>query len=274
MSPTLYTFGGSVWSAAPELAVAELYLADAIATKTINLVNGENFDPAFIDINPSATLPTLTAGGKTYQSTADVISYLVAHAPKPLSTPASHKAIIDQVHEDQYDPNFALLLVRDESERATKAAALPKTFVENRQNALLKHSQDPANSRHAAFYNEKLAGNGALLDIYTGANKDPADFYAQSQAHFDSLKTYLYTVLPTVLPAEGFIAGATPGEADFHIAAWLTRIAATSGAISAADATESLEKNFGAPLPESVRSYARAWIARDSWKKVYAEGLH
>ncbi|KAK0246057.1 hypothetical protein EDD85DRAFT_783775 [Armillaria nabsnona] len=140
MSPTLYTYGGSVWSAAPELAIAELYPADAIATKTINLVNGENFDPAFIDINPSATLPTLTAGGKTYKSTADVISYLVAHAPKPLSTPASHKAIIEKVHEDQYDPNFALLLVRDESERVAKAAALPKTFVENRASFLFPNN--------------------------------------------------------------------------------------------------------------------------------------
>ncbi|KAK0505865.1 hypothetical protein EDD18DRAFT_1342217 [Armillaria luteobubalina] len=265
MSPTLYTFGGSVWSAAPELAIAELYPSDAIATKTINLVNGENFDPSFIDINPS---------GKAYKSTTDVISYLVAHAPKPLSTPSSHKAIIETVHEDQYDPNFALLLVRDESERAAKAGALPKTFVENRQNALLKHSQDPANSRHASFYSAKLAGNGALLDIYTGTNKDPAAFYAQSQAHFDSLKTYLYTVLPTVLPAQGFIAGATPGEADFHVAAWLTRIATTSGATGAADVVESLEKSFGAPLPESVKRYTQAWIARDSWKKVYAGGLH
>ncbi|PBK73584.1 hypothetical protein ARMSODRAFT_952670 [Armillaria solidipes] len=274
MSPTLYTFGGSVWSAAPELAIAELYPTNAIATKTVNLVNGENFDPSFIDVNPSATLPTLTADGKSYQNTTDVISYLVANAPKPLSTPTSHKTIIQQVHEDQYDPNFALLLVRDDAELVAKADALPKTFVENRQAALVKHSQDPANSRHAAFYAEKLAGNGALLDIYTGTNKDPSSFYAQSQEHFANLKSYLHTILPSVLPADGFIAGVTPGEADFHVAAWFTRISATSGATNAGDALVALETSFGEPLPEVVRKYARAWIVRDSWKKVYAEGLH
>ncbi|KAK0195090.1 hypothetical protein F5146DRAFT_1109461 [Armillaria mellea] len=263
MSPTLYTFGGSVWSAAPELAIAELYPTNAIATKTVNLVNGENFDPSFIDINPSATLPTLTTDGKSYQNTTDVISYLVANAPTPLSTPTSHKAIIQQVHEDKYDPNFALLLVRDDAELVAKAGALPKTFAENCQAALVKHSQDPANSRHAAFYAEKLAGNGALFDIYTG-----------SQEHFTNLKSYLYTILPSVLPAEGFIAGATPGEADFHVAAWLTRISATSGATNAADALVALVNSFGEPLPEVVKKYARAWIVRDSWKKVYAEGLH
>ncbi|KAK0213148.1 hypothetical protein DFS33DRAFT_1377604 [Desarmillaria ectypa] len=195
-----------------------------------NLVNGENFDPSFIDINPPATLPTLTADGKSYQNTTDVISYLVANVPKPLSTPTSHKTIIQQVHEDQYDPNFALLLVRNDVERVDKASTLPKTFIENRQASL-------------------------------------------SQEHFANLKSHLYTVLPSVLPADGFIAGATPGEADLHVA-WLTRISATSGATSAADALVALEKNFGEILPEVVRKYARAWIVRDSWKKAYAEGLH
>ncbi|KAK0481904.1 hypothetical protein IW261DRAFT_1607150 [Armillaria novae-zelandiae] len=220
MSPTLYTFGGSVWSCSSRARHAtpspQKPSTSSMAKILILLLS---------TINPNATLPTLTAGGKTYKSTTDVISYLVAHAPKPLSTPPSHKAIIEK------------------SERVAKAAALPKTFVENRQSALLKHSQDPANSRHASFYSAKLAGNGALLDIYTGANKDPAAFYAQHISTLSSLQS---------VPASGFIAGATPGEADFHVAAWLTRIAATSGATGAADAGRVVGKELLAPPFQSL----------------------
>lgn len=111
MPATLYTFGASVWGAAAELAVHELGVPD-VEFKQTNLLQGENFEPAFIAKNPNATLPTLEADGKTFTNTTDVVHYLASIAPTPLPEPtAEQKELIRIIHEDQYDPNFALLLV-------------------------------------------------------------------------------------------------------------------------------------------------------------------
>lgn len=112
MPATLYTFSASVWAAAAELAVAELqYLPGAIELKTLNLVEGENFEPTFLDINPNGTLPTLQVDGEVYKNTTDVVRYLASHAPSPLPAPTpEQQELIRIIHDEQYDPNFALLL--------------------------------------------------------------------------------------------------------------------------------------------------------------------
>jgi hypothetical protein len=158
--PTLYTFGASVWAAGLyplnervqcltplrqslnslcETRVfgfqfrvlisrrpysAQLYPEGAIEIKVINLLEGENFDPSFIKLNPNATLPTLEAEGKVYTSTSAVVSYLCKHAPNPVAL--KDESVIELVHEGiawlssdnvyiniakaRFDPNFALLL--------------------------------------------------------------------------------------------------------------------------------------------------------------------
>ena len=102
------------------------YANGAIETRIVNLVEGENFNPEFIKIvsfatiglwskyskllqNPHATLPTLVADGKVYKSTVEVVNYLLDNAPKPAGK-ASGTDLIEQVHRDDIDPNFALLL--------------------------------------------------------------------------------------------------------------------------------------------------------------------
>lgn len=57
--------------------------------------------------NPNATLPTIAVGDETHISTAEVTSYLLKHAPKPTKSGTS---LIAKIHEDKYDPNFALFL--------------------------------------------------------------------------------------------------------------------------------------------------------------------
>ncbi|KAF9044887.1 hypothetical protein BDZ89DRAFT_1099705 [Hymenopellis radicata] len=238
MPATLYTFSASIWGAAAELAVAQLgYPAGAVEVKTINLVEGQNFEPSFLDKNINGTLPTLDVDGEVYKNTTDVL--------------------IRVIHEEQYDPNFALLLVRNPEELAAKAAAIPKLFVAGRQATLNRLVADPAAAKYADFYKAKLEGNGFLLN-----------FFEVSQAHFEKLRALIYEILPKQLQAEN-------GEADFHVVAWLTRIAATSGGTSAGDAVEAIEKSFGAPLPPTVKSFFTKWIPRDSWKTVYGTaGLH
>ncbi|KDQ59651.1 hypothetical protein JAAARDRAFT_33221 [Jaapia argillacea MUCL 33604] len=277
---TLYTFNLSVWSAVPELALVELGYTDAdITKKVVNLVEGENFAPAFLKINPKATLPTLqAASGETYTSTATVTKYLITNSPSASSiTPGTD--IIDKVHEDQYDPNFAMLSARSEEELKEKAAGFPALFTRNRQQALTNHSQSPLGQPFKAFYTEKLTGNGGLLAIYE--SKVPVstttDFFAQSQAHWANIKSFIYDILPAALAnTQGpFLGGSKPGEDDFHVGGWLARIVSMiPGAHKGTDGITVLKEEFAGDVPESVVTYWNAWCLRESWEVVYAEGLH
>ncbi|KAJ7627471.1 hypothetical protein FB45DRAFT_1060142, partial [Roridomyces roridus] len=109
MSKKLYTFGYSVWSAAAEIARWDLgYPEDEISLEIVDLFKGENFDPAFLKLNPNGTLPTLVAPGRVYTNSADVISYLVQNPPaeRKSATPG----IIEAIHDDKYEPNLGLLV--------------------------------------------------------------------------------------------------------------------------------------------------------------------
>ena len=70
-------------------------------------MNGANFEPTFLKLNPNGTLPTLAAGPNIYTDTKSVVSYLNSIAPSPV---AKATAFTDLLHEGKYDPNFALLL--------------------------------------------------------------------------------------------------------------------------------------------------------------------
>ncbi|KAF4572745.1 GST N-terminal domain-containing protein [Pleurotus pulmonarius] len=275
-APVLYTFGGSVWAAVPELALRELgYSSETISKQTVNLVLGENFKPDFVKINPNATLPTLEADGKAYTSTTEVTAYLVQNAPKKVK--AGNADFIKEIHEDSIDPNFALLLARNQEELAAKAAGLPGVFLSNRQDTLAKVAASTEGKEFEEFYADKIAGNGGLLDIYRGnaleATKD--GFFQQSQNHFANVGAYILQSLPKRLPEDtAFLGGNIPGEDDFHLGAWLARIAATVGATKSEEGLAALKDAFGAEVPDPVAAYWKAWSSRDSWKDVYGEGLH
>lgn len=143
------------------------------------------------------------------------------------------------------------------------------------QAALEKHSVLPEAEAHKSFYEGKLASNGGLLALFKGeappAAKD--DLFAKSQAHFDNVKSFLYGSLLSYLPESGFIGGDIPGEDDYHLCAWLTRIVASVGGKSKDDSLAAVEKAFGGPVPSKIVSYWGAWTGRSSWTKVYAS-LH
>jgi len=276
-APVFYTFGGSVWAAAPELAIPELgYESGAIDKKVVNLIQGDNFEPSFLKINPHATLPTLSAGGKTYTSTVDVINYLVKNAPNAPKADAvstvNGKDVITRVHEDEIDPNFALFCARNDEELKAKASSPLAGFPVNRQNSLERHSITPGAAAFAEFYKEKLASNGQLAAIYQGTAppEHKQGFYAKSIQHWTNIRNFVLNEFPQYLPGSGFIAGERPGTADFHVGAWLARIVATQGAT---DVT-ALEKELGQPVPEKVVKYFQLWSERSSWTEVYSAGLH
>lgn len=127
-----------------------------------------------------------------------------------------------------------------------------------------------------SFYDEKIAGNGHLLNIYT--HKAPAHvkdgFFGVSNAHWANLRTFIVETLPVYLPESGFIGGEKPGEDDFHVAAWLARIVATLSGAADKDGVQVLEKEVDGPVPAKIVSYWAAWTERQSWKVTYSGGLH
>jgi len=272
--PVFYTFGGSVWAAVPELAIIELgYPEGAIEKKVLNLVEGKNLTPDFLKLNPHATLPTLIADGKVYASTIDVIHYLIAQAPVPPGK-SSGTNLVTRIHEDNIDPNFALLLARDDNELKARGEAIGLAFLGNRQAMLEKYADTPEAAPFADFYKAKKEENGYLLAIYQGraTEETKAGFYDLGRLHWKNLTKFIVEELPAHLPESGFIGGEKPGEDDYHVGGWLARIVATIGG-SDVQALAG-DSALGQPVPAKVISYWSAWSSRESWKNVYAEGLH
>ncbi|KAG8714577.1 hypothetical protein FRC08_011725 [Ceratobasidium sp. 394] len=271
--PTLYVFGGSVWASAPGLALMELkYTPDNVEEKIVNLLEGDNFEPEFLHLNILATLPTLVTPEKVYTSTNDCVEWLVLHAPTP-STKSTHQDVITAVHRENIDPNFSLLSARTPEELKAKRESVPGLFVRQRQAKLEKLApQSPEDLKQ--FYKEKLEFNGFLSSVY--AEEPSAEvtsgWFDKSNQHWSDVKAFVSTELPSLLPDSGFVDGAAPGEADFHVAAWLARTAGVCGAKP--DEVAPLGEALGLTLDPKLVAYFDAWKVRDSWKKMYAEGLH
>ncbi|KAH0838456.1 hypothetical protein J3R83DRAFT_6767 [Lanmaoa asiatica] len=249
------------------------YAQDDIETRVINIRQGENFAPPFLNINPMGTLPTMAVGGQSYTTTVEVTSYLVKHAPRPVKPGTS---FIAKIHEEKYDPNFPTLLACSDEELQQKAATFAMDFIRNRQDALGRYSSQSDATQHKAFYDSKLASNGILLSIYQGTtpDHDKQAFFQRSASHWNNLKQFISEELARLLPDTTFFGGDDPSEDDFHLAAWLARIAFVAGGGNEQDGVRALENGLGIELHPKISAYWSAWSSRKSWQEVYAEGLH
>jgi len=269
--PVLYTFPGSVWAAAPELAIAELGI-DADSSE-VNLFEGANFNPEFLKLNPNATLPTLTHEGKSYKSTAEVIDYLLSISSTKV---APETSITKVVHEDSIDPNFSMVAARNDEELTQVSGNLGNVFNTSRLGHLKKYAATPEGQVHKAFYDKQITKLEGLQAVLNGQAPDDGkqQFFSKCSALWDGIKVFIVETLPTAITEGPFIGGVRPGVDDFHVGAWIARIAFVSGAQKSEEGLSALEKKFG-PLDEKVKAYWTAWIARDSWVKAYANNaLH
>lgn len=162
----LYSFPGSVWASVPRLCLVEKgYEAHDVEIKTVNLLLGENFSPAYLRINPKATLPTLVVPlaetmssemdtkFRAITSTREVLKFLdqsrSAHIldqrgenatanPAPVLAPATVEGnaiaekFLEMVHGMEADPNFLLLAAKSPEDVKKQAGAMQGTFVKNR----------------------------------------------------------------------------------------------------------------------------------------------
>jgi len=270
--PTLYVFAGAVWPSAAWLAVYVLGYEDKINLQQLNLIEGNNFNPDFLKLNPKATLPTLVLPNETLKDTKSSVAYLIANASSPVGKP-SGTDFVDRIHADAVDPNVALLATRNNEELAAKAAGIPGTFVANRQAQLGKFA--PTAPEFATFYAEKIKSNGFLNDIYQGraSAEAKATWFKISTDTWVAIKAFALNDVVDILPESGYIGGEYPGEDDFHLAAWLARIGLLTGGTPDASGALTLEKELGT-VPPKIVSYWKLWSETNAWKQVYINGLH
>jgi hypothetical protein len=140
---------------------------------------------------------------------------------------------------------------------------------------------------HKAFYDKKIASISKLHALFNGQETEDTkrDFFATSTALWDAIEGFVLETLPAALShhhdgdnnSDGstdgpFVSGARPGVDDFHVGAWLARVASLLGAHTSKEGVDALQGRFG-PLPENVKLYWAAWIARDSWVKAYPDSV-
>ncbi|KAG5647963.1 hypothetical protein DXG03_006997 [Asterophora parasitica] len=214
----LYYSPVSIWSAAVLLALEEKgYGADEIIRKQVDLGIGENFDPAFLRINPKATVPTLVvpiektltedveSRYKALTDTQAIIEFLdksrsatsrthtTSSAPAPALAPATiafaskSKNIIDILHSDNANPNH-LRYVNARNDAALQTLAsqtLPG--LRGKQKALDRYIADAegekisVSEKTKAFWREKKAAVDVLLEVVENADKAEGELDAVDQ---------------------------------------------------------------------------------------------
>ncbi|KAH9069557.1 hypothetical protein EDB83DRAFT_2582700 [Lactarius deliciosus] len=224
--PVLYTFPQSVWAAVPQLALAGLYFDADL--EIVNLVEGANFDPRVHSFRtPMAPCPH---GGKSFTSTATVIDYLVSISSKKVAPATS---ITTVVHEDEINPNFAFVASRNDEEFAEVKGSFAPIFTSTRLAGLKKHAATPEAELHKDFHDKQIARISGLDALLTGNAPDEAK--------------------PGFYSAEGpFIGGATPGVDNYHVGAWIARIASLLGAQKSDEGVAALEKGWVKAYPDKA----------------------
>jgi hypothetical protein len=139
---------------------------------------------------------------------------------------------------------------------------------------LKRYAERPEAQANKSFYEEHIASLSGLYKILNG--QAPIEvkqaYFSDSAALWDGIKAFTIQTLPAAITEGPFIGGSRPGVDDYHVGAWLARIATLLGAEKSEGGVPALENGFG-PQPEKVKAYWAAWIARDSWVNAYPDNV-
>jgi glutathione S-transferase len=84
----LYYFDNSICSERPKMTLAEKGVTDWVPHH-VHLFKGEQFDPAYLKLNPKAQVPTLVHDGAVIRESSLICDYLDNLYPEPSLTPDS-----------------------------------------------------------------------------------------------------------------------------------------------------------------------------------------
>jgi hypothetical protein len=128
---------------------------------------------------------------------------------------------------------------------------------------------------YIAFFEKKVKDVGYLSSIYglQGAENlehTKAEYFAANQQRVVDTVKFITDEIPKYLGKHIFIDGDEPGEADFHVGAWLARALLLIGGNPGPDGIAPLDPHVdkvvpGAEVPQVVKEYWVNWSARPSW---------
>ncbi|OAQ58178.1 hypothetical protein VFPFJ_11673 [Purpureocillium lilacinum] len=281
---TLHTDFASQWAYVAHLAIDEKgYDASEYDTKQVGLLQGENFAPAYVKINPNGTIPSLTSPSLTQPLTesADIAKYIDATRPNsPSLFPtdptklARVEELISHVHQDKLSTNLVLLQARGPEEWEANKAGSVETFLGNRQEKLITYG---AANPDIPLYASRTPLNGHIYDLYRASKIGPEQeefFTATEQGYKDYAAGLRELDSMLVLP---FAAGETVTAADLHIVPWLAHAMWAAGGREVGD-FEPLRARVKKSVPdfefgENTRRWWANISARESFKKNYPK-LH
>lgn len=115
-----------------------------------------------------------------------------------------------------------------------------------------------------------------ILSVYKGEASEAKknELFHKSTDHWNNIANFIRTEIPTALPEAGFIGGSVPGEADFHLMAWLARVGFMAGGKPEKGGYVCFEKETKEPVSPRLAGYWDAWTERPSWKRLYSASLH
>lgn len=277
---TLYSDVASQWAYVPHLALDEKgYKPDEYEVKQVGLLDAENFNPEYIKINPNGTIPSLTSASlsKPLTESADIVKYLDSNRPNgrplfPIDAKLLSKVeeLITHVHQERLSTNLILLQARDAEEFHAKTSSPMKSFVDKRQEKLVKYGLAHP---ELSLYAMRTPDNGHLYRLYNSEEISPEHeqfFEASRQGYrdyavgLDKLNSML------VLP---YAVGDEVTAADVHIIPWLAHAMWAAGAKSIDD-FEALRKLVARSVPgfefgENIKIWWRNVAARESFKNNY-----
>ncbi|OAG39159.1 hypothetical protein AYO21_06542 [Fonsecaea monophora] len=287
----IYSSTASQWAGVPLLGLVEKgYPEGSYEVDNIDLmadddvgkpVNGGNFHPDYVAINPNGTIPSLTSPvlPAPLVESADILVYLDEGRPEGITLSPGKKGgdvdvvdkvkeVIDLVHSPQLSTNIILLDARDRDELKAKQASPFRDFLAARQAALDGYA---AQFPDSDFYRSRRDMNHAIYRHYYLDGDDHQDFFDQSRADYRGFAAGVAQLDATlVLP---YAAGPDLTLADLHVVPWLAHAMWGAGS-ERIDDFAPLEALVRKTVPEfCVGGKVRAWWAnmlqRESVRRVY-----
>ncbi|KIY62908.1 hypothetical protein CYLTODRAFT_383049 [Cylindrobasidium torrendii FP15055 ss-10] len=222
-----------------------------------------------------------------------------SQAPAPSLSPATvsfsstTNQLLDLLHSPEADPNNFTFFSATDDASLDKVAQTAAPFLAAQRDTLVKLLADDqlkVSDNVKNFWREKKAARDTLLGFYTDsstptsslseeAKKTREEYFTMCKSARAAIKEILEKVTAEIIGP--YVLGDQISIVDLHFAAWLTRILLSAG-VGAKDegaaAVNELEKFLGSEFTAEQKSkLATVWESfkgRESWKKVYKDGLH
>ncbi|KIJ68479.1 hypothetical protein HYDPIDRAFT_82366 [Hydnomerulius pinastri MD-312] len=241
------------------------YGDDEVDLRVVDISKGDEFSPAFLRLNPKATVPTLVVPlrgslGPDVESRFKAVTdpkalvdlldksrsatsrtNTTSSAPAPSLSPATigfantSGKIIDAIHSEAVAPETLQHMNARDPQSLQALATTLVPVLRSRQEAIAKHISDSEketirmSDKTKSFWNEKKQSIEALLQVFT------ADGMGHAEDYFALAKQTWEVAVPDVLTTvnKEIIGPYTLGDqvsiVDIHLSVWLGHIVKLSG---------------------------------------------